>query len=338
MMPIDRAKNRTRPATAIPGGGGGGAWLGGKPTESSAAFKKQGRQTALQKKKTGSQGSTPPPAQDGQGGLLIDGGSRQSALQAQPQVNSIFGPAKDAGQEASQTGTSIFDPVLCEVIYRWFCPQGGAILDPFAGGSVRGIVAARLGYQYTGIDLSARQLAANGAQGADLCRDNPPRWIVGDSRDIATLAPGMYDLVFSCPPYFDLEVYSDNPADLSQASWEDFLSAYRQIIASSVSLLAEHRFACFVVGDIRDAQGYYRQLPWLTTQAFTDAGCRLYNEAVLVTMVGSLPIRVSSQFPGSRKLGKTHQNVLIFCKGDWRKAVEACGPVDISVDGFTKDP
>lgn len=30
-------------------------------------------------------------------------------------------------------------PVLCELAYRWFCLAGGLVLDPFAGGSVRGI-------------------------------------------------------------------------------------------------------------------------------------------------------------------------------------------------------
>ena len=55
----------------------------------------------------------------------------------------------------------------------------------------------------------------------------------------------------------------------------------------------------------------------------------LYNEAILVTAVGSLPIRVGRQFSAGRKLGKTHQNVLVFVKGDWRKATAACGPVEI---------
>ena len=42
-----------------------------------------------------------------------------------------------------QSDTSIFDPVLCEVIYHWFTKsKWSKILDPFAGGSVRGIVAA----------------------------------------------------------------------------------------------------------------------------------------------------------------------------------------------------
>jgi hypothetical protein len=60
--------------------------------------------------------------------------------------------------------TSIFDPVLCELVYRWFCPPGGVVLDPFAGGSVRGVVAACLGLQYVGVDLSQRQVAANREQ------------------------------------------------------------------------------------------------------------------------------------------------------------------------------
>src|SRR5690242_12336191 len=63
-----------------------------------------------------------------------------------------------------QSGTSIFDPVLCELAYRWFCPPDGLILDPFAGGSVRGIVASKLGRRYIGIDLSARQIEANRTQ------------------------------------------------------------------------------------------------------------------------------------------------------------------------------
>lgn len=41
----------------------------------------------------------------------------------------------------SLTGTSIFDPILCEILINWFCPKGGKILDPFAGGSVRGLVS-----------------------------------------------------------------------------------------------------------------------------------------------------------------------------------------------------
>lgn len=233
-----------------------------------------------------------------------------------------------------ESGTSIFDPVLTELAYRWFCPAGGSILDPFAGGSVRGIVASVLGLAYTGIDLRPEQVRANERQAATIAPDNPPRWLVGDSRDVATIAPGLYDLVFSCPPYADLERYSDDPRDLSTMGYDNFIAAYRAIIAECVGMLKPDRFAVFVVGDIRDKKGFYRNFTGDTVAAFEDAGATLYNEAILVTAVGSLPIRVGKQFGSYRKLGKTHQNVLCFFKGDPKRIPEAFGEVaEFELDG-----
>lgn len=239
------------------------------------------------------------------------------------------------GFEESPTGTSgtsIFDPVLCELAYRWFCPPNGLILDPFAGGSVRGIVAAKLGRRYVGIELRAEQVAANAAQLNILAdTDYAPTWITGDSRHIAGHCgpdwPGA-DFLFSCPPYADLEVYSDNPADLSTLKYTEFREAYSAIIAEACKLVKPDRFACFVVGDVRDKKGFYYGFPWHTIAAFESAGFRLYNEAVLVTAVGSLPIRSGRAFESARKLGKTHQNILIFCNGDPKKATAAIGPVE----------
>jgi hypothetical protein len=96
-----------------------------------------------------------------------------------------------------------------------------------------------------------------------------------------------------------------------------------------VRRLRPDRFACFVVGDVRDKAGNYRNLPGRpsTRSRRRDA---LYNDAVLVTPVGSLPIRINAQFKGSRKLGMTHQRVLVFVKGNARAATAACG--DVSVD------
>ena len=240
---------------------------------------------------------------------IRSGNAKAVAYDGQTRLNEIIGVN-------SFTGVSIFDPVLCELAYRWFIPVSGHVLDPFAGGSVRGIVASMLGYQYTGIDLSARQIEANRRQAEDLLTENKPTWIVGDSKDVLTLAPGEYDFIFSCPPYADLEVYSDDPNDLSTMDYPDFKSAYHEIIYSAVTMLKPNRFACFVVGDMREKKGFYRNFPAHTIEAFQDAGMMLYNEAVLVTSIGTLSVRVGRQFSGYRKLGKTHQNVLVFYKGD----------------------
>lgn len=230
---------------------------------------------------------------------------------------------------ASSSGTSIFDPVLCELAYRWFCPPEGTILDPFAGGSVRGIVASKLGRNYIGVDLSARQIEANRQQAEIICDEPLPTWLVGDSREIATLAADVAaDFIFSCPPYADLEVYSDDSADLSTMDYAEFRQAYQAIVSACAARLKSDRFACFVVGDVRDRKGLYRNFVGHTVEAFEAAGLRLYNEAILVTAAGSLPIRAGKQFASTRKLGKTHQNVLVFVKGDPRAATAAVGVVE----------
>lgn len=228
------------------------------------------------------------------------------------------------------SGTSIFDPVLCELVYRWFCPKGGIVLDPFAGGSVRGIVAGYLGREYHGVDLRSEQVQANRKQlniVPEEYRDGV-QWMTGDSAK--TVFPGEFDLLFTCPPYGDLEVYSDDPADISNMDAAKFDAVLGKIIFRATRSLKENAFAVIVVGDYRDKKtGIYHNFPGRTIWHFQNAGMELYNEAILVTAVGSLPLRAGKQFNSSRKLGKTHQNVLVFVKGDPKLATDAVGEVEI---------
>lgn len=218
-------------------------------------------------------------------------------------------------------GVSVFCPVICELAYTWFTSANMQIIDPFAGGSVRGIVASCLGRKYWGSELRQEQVDANRLQASELCPANPPQYVCGDSLQMMEEAP-QADFVFSCPPYGDLEVYSDDAQDLSQMNHDAFLVAYRAIITKSCSKLKNNRFACFVVGDFRDKKGNYRNFVSDTIQAFLDAGMNYYNEAILVTSVGSACMRVTRQFEAGRKFAKTHQNVLVFVKGCGKQATK----------------
>jgi DNA modification methylase len=124
------------------------------------------------------------------------------------------------------------------------------------------------------------------------------------------------DLIFTCPPYADLEVYSDDPADISNMDYPEFMAAYREIIAKAAARLRENRFAVFIVGDVRDRKGFYRNFVGDTIAACEAAGLRYYNEAVLITPNGSLAMRAGNMFRASRKLAKGHQNMLVFAKGE----------------------
>ncbi len=220
-----------------------------------------------------------------------------------------------AKEKNSAEYVSVFDPALCEVLYHWFCKDGGNILDPFAGGSVRGIVANYLGYKYTGIDIRQEQIDSNREQAMDILPiENQPQWYVGDSNKLLDDKWNVdFDLVMSCPPYADLEVYSDLEGDISNKPYKKFLELYESIIEKSCKLLKSGGYACFVVGEVRDKNGYYIGFVPDTIKAFEKCGMKFYNEAILLNAIASASMRANGNMK-SQKLVKVHQNVLVFKK------------------------
>lgn len=212
---------------------------------------------------------------------------------------------------------SVFDPVLTELMYTWFCPPKGKILDPFAGGSVRGIVAEELGYSYVGIDVSEEQVLANQKQ------STKPTWIVGDSSDVLDIDDRRYDMVLTCPPYYDLEVYTDNPNDLSTLSVNEFDQKYKDILTKSADKLKDNRFFVIVVSEVREpsvtgkySTGRYRGLVRKTVDILEAAGLEFYNDLVLFNSQFQASRVANVYFRRNRKVASVHQNVLVFIKGN----------------------
>ena len=225
---------------------------------------------------------------------------------------------------------SIFDATLCEKIYEWFTPKGGFILDPFAGGSVRGIVATEMGYRYNGIDLSEEQIKANRKQ------STKPIWMVGDNDVVLnSLDSEKYDLVFTCPPYYDLERYSDSHRDLSNMDDDEFDETYFRILDKSAQKLKNNRFFIVVVSEVREVSktgnykiGKYRGLVSKTIQACEEAGLHFYNDMILFNSQHQAARVVDTYFKRNRKVASVHQNILVFVKGNPDIAAE-----DIEFDG-----
>ena len=236
--------------------------------------------------------------------------------------NNAIGSLTNRTKEQSESTKKImntadgvtFDPALCEVLYHWFVPENGTILDPFSGGSVRGIVANYLGFKYTGIDIRQEQVDSNREQGLEILEvNNQPNWYVGDSNEVLNGFNKEFDFVFSCPPYADLEVYSELKNDISNMDYVNFMKAYEEIIAKSCNLLKSGGYACFVVGEVRDKKGNYIGFVPDTINAFRKCGMNYYNEAILLNAIASASMRANNTMK-NKKLVKVHQNVLIFKK------------------------
>jgi len=219
-------------------------------------------------------------------------------------------------QKVLSAGVSLFDPVLAEIMCRWFIPkEHSSIFDPFAGDTQKGFVFGTLGHRFTGIELRKEQVEINERVLKD--KDIEVKYICDDGQNVAKyFTQGSQDLLFSCPPYYDLEIYSDLENDASnQDTYEDFIAILRRAYSEAIKCLSDNRFAVIVVGDIRNKKnGFYYDFVGDIKRIFADNGMYLYNEIILVETGASTALR-AGRYMESRKVAKMHQNVLIFYKG-----------------------
>lgn len=217
-------------------------------------------------------------------------------------------------------GVSLFDPVLSETMCKWFTPYGGAkIFDCFAGDTYKGLVFAMCGFSFRGIELRQEQVDINNrvleGRGLDI------EYICDDGRNVAQhFDPESQDMLFSCPPYYDLEVYSEDERDASnQGTYEEFIAILDKAFKAALTCLKPNRFAVVVVGDVRDKKtGFYYGFADDVKRIFKEGGASLYNEIILVETGASTALR-ASRYMDSRKVGKMHQNVLVFYKGNTKE-------------------
>ena len=115
-----------------------------------------------------------------------------------------------------------------------------------------------------------------------------------------------------------LKEYSDKKDKDGSAftTYKEFKVWYGDIFSQVFKRLKKNRFMAVQVGEIRNKKtGGYRNFVGDTIKIFNKIGFTYFNEIILLTPVGSLAIRVGSQFDTGRKIGKTHQNILVFYKG-----------------------
>lgn len=234
-------------------------------------------------------------------------------------LNKISKPKNSLAQKNEEQGyVSVFNPALAELMYNWFCPDNGTVLDPFAGGISRGAVAAYMGISYTGIDLRKEQIDSNyqlfaNMDGSDLIT-HKPKWIVADSNSyIDTIEDKSFDMILTCPPYGDLEVYSDIDGDLSNMKIDEFNRVLSEILIKSSKKVNDSGYVVIVAGDYRDKKGYLVDFLGTIKNAMSSAGCRLYNELILITPLANKAM-TANMLMRNKKMIKTHENILVFKK------------------------
>lgn len=250
--------------------------------------------------------------------LKEEGESREETLGKTSEIK--YG---DNTMESMAPTVSLFDPVVAELMFHWFAPKNANIIDPFAGDIRKGAVAGHLHHNFTGIELRKEQYDINIEQINRLNIIENVKYINDDGRKVCNyIKENTQDMIFSCPPYYDLEKYSEQENDASnQETYEDFIKILDSAFTDTIKTLKENRFAVVVVGDLRNKDGYYYNFHEDIKFIFNKNGMPLYNELILIEQSGTAALRAGNMMK-NRKTVKTHQNVLVFYKPEIKENIK----------------
>ena len=206
---------------------------------------------------------------------------------------------------------SIFNPYLALMLLSAYCRENAIIYDPFAGGGTRGLVASALGYKYCGVELRKNEVDRVKEQAKQL------GLVVGIVCGDAIRSPfssSVFDFSYTCPPYYDLEKYSDLEGDLSNASsYSAFLVLLKKAMCETYRVLKQGSFSIWVVGNFRDKKGNLVHFSGDTVKTGIAAGFSFHDEIIFWGASGVAAQRACKFAPNKRSI-RVHENVIVFRK------------------------
>ena len=204
---------------------------------------------------------------------------------------------------SSRADYSNFPEEVAKLCLELYLRKSRKLFDPFAGWGERWAMADYYFQDYTGIDINPVAIQkAKEVYGADN--------ILADAR---TYRPDFqYDGLVTCPPYWNLERYSDQGLDALK-TWEAFLVEYKKTRENVLSFAASGAILCVMVCDWR-SMGRYFDFTYQTQKVFVVLWCEFVDH-VVVSRKGTSKIKVMlPQAVANGYTVKVHENLLVFRK------------------------
>jgi DNA modification methylase len=202
----------------------------------------------------------------------------------------------------ARTSLSKFNTEYARRIIEYYTCKGDKILDPFAG-RTRMEICNLLGREYTGFEINSNYTRSG------LINDD---CINIDKYNLNK----EYDMLFTCPPYWEMEQYSiDNPipGDLSMLkTYSEFEIEYKKRFSNVVPYIKDNGLCSVVISNYRK-DGEFIPLEYLTINTFFELGWKIYD-MIILEMNPAARQPYYSQAVTKRRQLTTHEYLLIFHK------------------------
>ena len=238
------------------------------------------------------------------------------------ELGKVEGDAKKrGGGYASTLRYSIYNPLQAKFILEYYTRKNDIILDPFMGRATRPLVTQYLNRKYIGFDTSSKTIELNksllekhGYTDYTLYHEDGTE--LNKLKEISNFV----DAVFTCPPYYDIEKYSDEPGDLSHLKYDDFNNRIANLFNRLYDLIKPSSYkdmefhpVIITVGTIRKGDKGLIDMDYIFQEYAKKAGFVLYDKLFTenITPGAGFTFRRNYCY---RYLTKNYETTLVFMK------------------------
>lgn len=208
-------------------------------------------------------------------------------------------------------GFSEFHSQLAENILKYWSLSGSVVCDPFSGRATRAVISEKLNRKYIGYEVSPTTVERVKTHFNKVGVN--PTIHLSDGTLLSETQDGSVDLIFTCPPYYNIEKYESVEGQLSdEDTYETFIDKMEVAAKNSYRVLKDGAFSVWVVGDFREG-GKLRNFHGDMINKMTEVGFD-YHDLIVVENISPFAGLQLGKVASKRYTSKIHEYILVFKK------------------------
>lgn len=237
--------------------------------------------------------------------------------------------------KASLSGTairaSIYIPDQVEFILKYYSRENDLILDPFSGRASRSQMCLKNKRRYVGYDTDPETIRLNEqlSERNGFKKENYT-FHCGDGTELEHYKndKDMFDMILSCPPYYNSEIYSGSTGDLSHMSVDDFDSRIDEMFKHLYRLIKPSKYEndeldsenkapihliAMTVGSKRDGKNGIIDMDYMFQTSARKSGLVLWDKLITINRspFGAFTFRRNYK---KSFVNKVHETTLFWAK------------------------
>ncbi len=245
-------------------------------------------------------------------------GGKKLQFQDKTNLSKSFGMSSQ-NVRGKGAGLSTFPPDLAKRIVLFYSEKNETVLDPCAGHNSRMQITYELERNYIGYDICQefidfnekvkKEITGKGEQGL-LFTSPVTITLKAKSSEKLDEQDNSIDLIYTSPPYWDIEYYDDNPKQLGyKKSYNEFRAGIKRVISECYRVLKPGKYCAFNINDFRKNGILYTYHADII-DIFREVGFHMHD-IIIVQWQSAIGACFASQIEERKITAKAHEYLVV---------------------------